>query len=81
MKKIFFLGFFLQVLCLVVPGQVSLRNLLTENLTDPVGLDTHVPRFSWQLVSDKRSSSQVAYEIKLSSGKSTVWNTGKVMSS
>ncbi|HMH21262.1 MAG TPA: hypothetical protein VK563_05780, partial [Puia sp.] len=32
------------------PAQVTVKNLLTENLTDPVGLDAKAPDFSWQLV-------------------------------
>ncbi|MEI9909178.1 MAG: hypothetical protein WDO71_05680 [Bacteroidota bacterium] len=50
-------------------AQVKVQSLLTENLIDPVGLDTRKPRFSWQLQSDLRNVLQTAYEIKVSSGE------------
>lgn len=64
-----------------------MKNLLVENLSDPIGLDVAVPRFSWQLAADKRGVSQTAYEIQVSTNvsplkKSTnfTWSSGKVMS-
>jgi len=68
-------------LSFVAAAQVKIQNLLTENLTDPIGLDIKQPRFSWQLASDKRNVSQTAYEIKVFEGKSAVWSPGKVNSS
>jgi len=61
-------------------AQVTVDHLLCENLTDPLGIDSREPRFSWQLQADKRNTMQVAYEIMVTSGKATVWKTGKVMS-
>ena len=61
-------------------SQVKIQHLLTENLTNPIGLDSHQPRFSWQLISDERNISQTAYEIKVSVDKRQVWETGKVVS-
>jgi len=68
-------------------AQVKVSNLLTENLTNPVGLDVIQPRFSWQLVSDVRNTMQSAFELKvsdnlanLSSNKNLIWNSGKVLS-
>src|SRR5215211_1740619 len=65
-------------------AQVRVHNLRTENLEDPIGLDITQPRFSWQLVSDKRNVMQTAYELKvggdaknLAAGK-TNWSTGKI---
>ncbi|MBN1789074.1 MAG: family 78 glycoside hydrolase catalytic domain [Bacteroidales bacterium] len=80
MKKLtaFLLSF--QVMCMMAAGQVSVKNLLTENLSDPVGLDAVQPRFTWQLMSEKRNVSQSAYEIKVLSGKKVVWTSGKVLS-
>ena len=60
-------------------AQVVVKNLLTENLPNPIGLDEKLPRFSWQLSSDKRNTSQNAYEIKVSVGKTAVWNSGKIV--
>ena len=52
-------------------AQVQVSNLLCENLSNPIGLDVAQPRLSWQLVSDRRNVVQTAYEIKVTSGKST----------
>ena len=78
MRKIFLCIFlFLSVISF---AQVKVQNLLTENLSNPIGLDIAAPRFSWQLSGDKRNIQQTAYEIKVASGKATVWNSGKISS-
>jgi len=62
-------------------AQVKLQNVLIENRTNPVGLDIKQPRFSWQLVSDKKNVMQSAYEIKVTDeNKKQVWTSGKVNS-
>ena len=65
---------------LLLNAQVIVKNLLTENLVNPIGLDEIKPRFTWQLISDKRNVMQKAYEMKVSSGKTAVWSSGKVVS-
>ena len=78
MKKIILFPFIFQ-LCLVVSfAQIKVQNLLTENRTNPIGIDVQQPRFSWQLVSDKKNIIQSAYAIQVLSGKSVVWNSGTV---
>ncbi|HEY6502907.1 MAG TPA: glycoside hydrolase family 78 protein [Chitinophagaceae bacterium] len=79
MRKLSFL-FVLLFTVITSFAQLKVQSLLTENLTDPVGLDTRKPRFSWQLLSDQRNVLQTAYEIKVSSGKSVAWASGKVAS-
>lgn len=72
-----------QLFCLSAIAQVKVENLLTENLSNPIGLDVKQPRFSWQLVSDQRNVSQTAYEIKVylsEKNKEQIWSSGKVMS-
>lgn len=61
-------------------AQIKVENLLTENLFNPIGIDSPNPRFSWQLSSPERNVSQSAYEIKVASGKTKVWSSGKVAS-
>jgi alpha-L-rhamnosidase len=80
MRKTFF--FFCAFLLLSVFGsaQVKLQNLLTEHLSNPIGLDTKQPRFSWQLIGEQRNISQTAYEITVNQGKTSIWKSGKVMS-
>src|SRR5690348_13722615 len=86
MKKLPVLLFLLHAIVLFANAQVGVQRLKTESLTNPVGLDVTQPRFSWQLVSDKRNVSQNAYEIKLSDDKAALskskalWQTGKISS-
>lgn len=61
-------------------AQAKVQNLLTENLTSPIGLDVQQPRFSWQLSGSQRNLMQTAYEIKVSDGKKMVWSSGKTVS-
>ena len=80
MKKTVLFLFFLYIIASIAFAQMSVKNLLCENLTNPVGLDTKSPRFSWQLISEKRNVVQNAFEIKVLSGKTTVWNSSKLLS-
>lgn len=77
-KSILSLALFM--LFLALPAQVAVTGLLTENMTDPIGIDADYPRFSWQLVTDKRNVTQTAYELRVTDGTKTVWNTGMVNS-
>jgi alpha-L-rhamnosidase len=80
MTKKILLPALLQLCMLAGFAQVKIQHLLTENLTNPIGLDVPQPRFSWQLASDKRNVVQTAYELKVSADKGLVWNSGKVSS-
>lgn len=79
MKKHFLL---LWIICFstIAFGQTELRNLTVENISNPIGIGIKTPRFSWQLVSNKRNVKQTAYEIQVKEGNKTVWSTGKVAS-
>ena len=79
MKRLCIL-FLSHVLILSLHGQLTVSNLLCEHLSNPIGLGQTQPRFSWQLVSDRRNTMQTAYEIKVTSDKSSTWNSGKIMS-
>ena len=85
MKKISFLLCF-QCIVLLLPAQVKVDHLRTENLNNPIGIDVLQPQFGWQLVSGQPSVLQSAYEIKvapdaagLTNGKIS-WTSGKVNS-
>ena len=78
--KVFFPAILLCILCYQAAAQLHLRELKVENRVNPYGIDTQKPRFSWQLVSDKRNVLQSAYEITVQNGKQTVWSSGKVFS-
>lgn len=64
------------------PGFGSLK---CEQETDPVGIETPSPRFSWQLVSPERGCRQTAYRIIVAgtekdaaAGRATMWDSGQV---
>lgn len=64
--------------------QPALHHLQTEDLTNPLCIDSKTPRFSWQLQSSDRNEQQTAYEISVSGqpdGKDPVWTSGKITSS
>ena len=85
-KKIIFLTITF-ISCVVVPSTLLAQNLLIENKTNPIGVDAKNPRFSWQIISDKRNVMQSAYEIRVSDNlpdllknKNIFWSSGKVFS-
>ena len=80
MKKNLILLFAFLICTLNNYAQLKVENLLTENRTNPIGIDVTQPRFSWQLMSDKKNTMQTAYEIKLLNGKQNIWNSGKINS-
>jgi len=63
--------------------QPAVSHLQVENLTDPLCVDSKVPRFSWQIRSTDRNELQTACEIRVSTrpdGKDPVWASGKMTS-
>jgi alpha-L-rhamnosidase len=65
---------------MLIDAQISIGHLLTENRVEPIGLDVSQPRFSWQLLGERRGIRQSAYEVKVMSGETIIWNSGKVTS-
>ncbi|MEQ8472906.1 MAG: family 78 glycoside hydrolase catalytic domain [Marinoscillum sp.] len=68
-------------------GYVSVVDLQTESLTNPVGIDTDTPRLSWRLQSDSGNVYQTAYQVlvassldKLNEEQADLWNSRKVNS-
>ncbi len=62
--------------------------LKCEQETDPIGIETQTPRFSWQLYAPTRGAVQTAYQIIVSDtpeaverGTGNVWNSKKIASS
>jgi alpha-L-rhamnosidase len=69
----------------IIIAQLHVSNLRCENLSNPIGVGSTQPRFSWQLNSSKRNVLQVAYEVRvgrdmssLAKGSSLVWSSGKI---
>ena len=63
----------------------KVRSLEVEHLTNPVGLDKTIPRFSWIYDDEERGAAQSAYRILVSADKENLenedgvlWDSGKV---
>lgn len=81
MKKELLIAGCVSLLCIQqAAAQVTLQQLRTENLVNPIGLDVPTPRFSWQLTGNQRNIMQTAFEIKVTANNSAVWNSGKITS-
>ena len=61
-------------------GKVQVTDLRVENMTNPLGLDTDRPRFSWKLTADVGGVVQTAYELTVESDGRVLWNSGRVES-
>ncbi|MEP0366437.1 MAG: family 78 glycoside hydrolase catalytic domain [Cyclobacteriaceae bacterium] len=62
---------------------ISVTNLKTESLSNPEGIDTATPKFSWNISSEERNVTQTAYQIlvassplKLTADSADLWNSG-----
>lgn len=86
MRKItLFILLFLATAVRAVTVEVSA--LHTEQMENPLGLDTATPRFSWQMRSDGTGVMQTAYRVLVASsaellaeGKADLWDSGRVES-
>ncbi|MCE4565887.1 family 78 glycoside hydrolase catalytic domain [Maribellus sp. CM-23] len=68
--------------------QIVVDNLCCENLVDPLGIDTTVPRFSWKISSSRKGAEQKAFQVMVSSdmgelenNNADMWDSGKTESS
>ena len=79
------------VICVLFGGTISLaaevKNLWTEYLRDPLGIDARLPRLSWVIESDRRGERQTAYQVLVAStpellakDQGDLWDSGKVAS-
>ena len=74
--------------CTPQDASLSIRELTTEALENPLAIDNTSPHFSWKMVSDENGTSTTAYQIlvatqpeKLNENEADLWNTGKVTNS
>lgn len=77
----------LMVLLLTNVADAQVQNLSCEGLSNPLGIETTTPHFSWQNVLTHRNQKQTAYQIQISSDKhlletgvADLWDSGKVLS-
>ena len=63
---------------------LQIKDLTTEYVRNPIGVDASAPRLSWKLISDRKNVMQASYRI-LAYGDADctapVWDSGTVMSS
>ncbi|MBC7217001.1 MAG: family 78 glycoside hydrolase catalytic domain [Candidatus Caldatribacterium sp.] len=62
---------------------LAVSGLTVENLVNPLGIDTPIPRFRWVVEANYNGARQVAYEIRVSSAESLsgdIWSSGRVES-
>jgi alpha-L-rhamnosidase len=70
--------FLLTVVYQSMYAQLTIHQMLCEQMTNPVGISTSKPRFIWKISSPTPSTKQVAYELTVKKGKQKVWATGRV---
>ncbi len=60
--------------------EADLYALYVDDMKDPIGIDNKTPNFSWKVNADRLGWSQAAYQITVTKGNDTVWNSGKITS-
>ncbi len=68
-------------------GEITVKGLQVEYLTNPIGIDVETPRLSWYIESSERGTLQKSYRIamatsleNLSNGKYNIWDSDTVTS-
>ena len=61
-------------------SDVTIYDLMTEDLVNPVGIDEPNPVFSWKMRSATVGQRQTAYQLTVKNGNTIVWDSGKVAS-
>ncbi len=61
---------------------VTVKNLTVEYLENPEGIESEVPRLSWEIQSENRDTRQIAYQIQVSTSEmfneeDLVWDSGR----
>ncbi|HYX82210.1 MAG TPA: family 78 glycoside hydrolase catalytic domain [Gemmatimonadales bacterium] len=66
------------VLAVALQHSLGVTGLRVEYLTNPLGIDAARPRFSWQITSAERNTVQGAYQIQVSRGAQSLWDSGRI---
>jgi len=59
---------------------LRVANATVEHRVNPLGVDAERPRFGWRLASSAAQQRQAAYQVTVSNGAGTVWDSGQVPS-
>ncbi|MDE6987131.1 MAG: alpha-rhamnosidase, partial [Bacteroides acidifaciens] len=87
-KRIFILSIFsLLFFAGSLHAAIGIADLRTEQLKNPLGIDTRQPRLGWRIESNEQNVIQTAYHILVASspellaqGKGDCWDSGKIES-
>jgi alpha-L-rhamnosidase len=67
--------------------EIKVNDLRVEYISNPLGMDTPHPRFSWKLDSERRGVYQQAYQLiageslkDVKNGTGKIWDSGKIVS-
>lgn len=63
-----------------VEEQMQIFGLTTEYLTNPIGVEEESVHFAWKMKSNRIGAKQTAYQILVTEGAQSVWDSGKVES-
>ena len=77
------IALFLTLMFSVFSWGLDIKNLRTEDYTNPIGIDADCPHLSWELVSQNRSTFQQAYNILIATDAAmdnVVWESGFIQS-
>lgn len=88
LSKLYFVVVAALIYSCTTPSDVSVTDLKCEYRSNPLGIDTKAPRFSWKLVQDKfaRGQKQTAYQVMVTTSteplndEDVIWDSGKVVS-
>jgi alpha-L-rhamnosidase len=68
-------------------GEIMIKQLKCEYLTNPAGIDTAKPQLSWVIEDSRRGARQTAYQVRaatnaasLAAGDADLWDSGRVES-
>lgn len=56
---------------------MELYDFCVEYLKHPIGVTAQSPRFSWKLRADQQDTRQIAYQIHVTEGRRTAWDSGR----
>lgn len=92
LKSILFLIISIAIIPFLSSGKVAaenlqLKNLRTEMISNPEGIDDKSPRLSWEISGAERGIEQVAYQVLVASSpemladnNGDLWDSGKILS-
>lgn len=69
------------MVCASAMSLTAQKNLKTEHLVSPLGIDNNAPRLSWQTLGESQKSYALVVDtdsVAAAAGKGSAWSTGVV---